>query len=345
MTTTTTTVTLEGAPRPVRDDVLQLMDDAIGRLGGELLHAMDPARIVGFEDGGPAVWSVGLVEVAGDRPYTLLVTYGFSEILSPESCRAGITHEYSLAVPADSPLSPWADALLRHLSRYALTSGSMLHVGDVMPCYAPITCVPFQPEHHAYMPPTSLVGILVTDDPVLPGIATPHGTIQIRRMVGIDQRGLDRIQTWSTEGFLEELDALDPLLLTALERSSFMDVPAFATIVDMRARHEGSRCPAFVLEARWDVTDTHLEIELPGGREAAKLIAALHGRLPFGEPLTVISRVSPPITFLPGMAFDIQETERGLELTGSLDSGGLAKLVASIDPRQPGTTIQIPFAS
>jgi hypothetical protein len=73
--TVTTSFTLSGEPRTVRDDVLTAMDDALGALaapGTEVLHAIDPRRILAFEEGGPAVWSVGVVEVPGERSYRLV---------------------------------------------------------------------------------------------------------------------------------------------------------------------------------------------------------------------------------------------------------------------------------
>jgi len=119
--TVTETFELRGEPRAVRNDVVELIDGALGRVGtSEVLHAIDPGRIVNFAEGGPAVWSVGVVEVAAERPYTLFVTYGFSHELSPDRERERIHHELSIAVPADCQTQPWAVALLRHLARYVL---------------------------------------------------------------------------------------------------------------------------------------------------------------------------------------------------------------------------------
>ena len=191
-TTVTTEMSLDGDNvRPIRDDVVEAIDAALGRVGdgSEVMHAMDPSRLVSFPAGGPPVWSVAFVEAERDgSAFTLLVTYGFSHIASPGAHREGIGHEYSLALPRGTNPAPWADALLRHLCRYVLNSGNQLRVGDLLPCFSPITRTPFPPEHHDKMPDTSLVGIMVASDPVLPSIDTAHGAIEVRRFVGVDQR-------------------------------------------------------------------------------------------------------------------------------------------------------------
>lgn len=311
------TLTKDGV-RPVRDDVVEAMDDALEHLGGQVMHAMDPRRLVFFAAGGPSVWSVGIVPVRGPRNYTLLVTYGFSHILCPSEPREGIHHEYSLALAEGVDPSPWADALLRHMSRYVLTSGMDLGVGDVMPCYAPITCVAFQPEHHTMMPSTNLVGLIVADDPVVPAIETEHGTIQVRRLYGIDPRELDRAETWSGAAFSDEYRKRDPLLITDLHRSSAMDEPSFVSACASRAAQEGSSVPAIQSDVTWSEADGAIEVHLSGGASGAKLRDAVYGRLKFGRGLTVIPTRGSPIRFEPADAFALHITLQGLVVEGAL---------------------------
>lgn len=207
-------------PRVVRDDVRTAMDDALAALaapGTQLLHAIDPRRILAFEDNGPAVWSVGLVEVPGTRPHRLAMTYGFGNVLTPSARRAGYTHEYSIAIPANAT-PDWGVALLRHLSRYVLTSGNELRVGDIMPCHGPITRIAFHPKLQAQIPTTSLVGVVVMADPILPSIATPHGAIEVRRIVGVSQREIDAAFEGDLDAELAHLSQRDPLLLSDITR-------------------------------------------------------------------------------------------------------------------------------
>ena len=216
--TVTQSFTLDGPTRAVRDDVLTAMDDALGALGTEVMHAMDPVRIKTFAQGGPPVWSVGLTSVERPRPYTLFLTYGFSHQLSPEPDRAHISHELSLAVPKECPIDPWTVALLRHLARYVLTSGKELRVGDVMPCHAPLTRVPFPPAIHPRMLTTSLDSVVVVPDPVLPSIATAHGPIEVRRIVGIDTQELNRLGPMRPATRAAARAQVDPLFLTDISR-------------------------------------------------------------------------------------------------------------------------------
>ena len=274
---------------------------------------------------------MGIVSVRGASNYTLLVTYGFSHVLSPSEFRSGIHHEYSLALPEGINPSPWADALLRHMTRYVLSSGNDLQVGDVMPCYAPVTCVPFQPEHHAMMPPTPLVGLVVAEDPVLPEIETGHGTIQVRRLYGIDQLELDRAETWSGGSFTDEYRKRDPLLLTDLNRSSAMDDPSFAAGCSSRTAEEGSSIPAIQSDVSWSEMGGAIEITMPSGAEGAKLRDALRGRLKFGRKLMVVSRSGPPFFFEPADSFRMQVDLQGLAIEGAMNDEGFARYLANPD--------------
>ena len=157
------------------------------------MHAIDGGRIASFTDGGPPVWSVAIVPVPGPKPYTLLLTYGFSQAVCPDALYAGKTYEFSIAVPANCEHHPWAVAALRQLARYQLTSGAELMVGDVMPCQAPITHFPFPPHLRGQLPTTSVDSLVVTSDPVLGTIATSAGPIEVRRhpscMPRLNRRG------------------------------------------------------------------------------------------------------------------------------------------------------------
>ncbi len=212
---------LAEAARPVRHEVLAALDDALARLGGRVMHAIDPARVLRSDAGGPPVWSVGMVRVPGPIPYTLLVTYGLSHLVSPESCREGLQHEHSLAMPAGVPLGPWADALLRYQCRHVLRAGSELHVGDCVPIAG--LPLPRLPEGIFPGPP---LGALATTDPVLGSVPTPAGELEVRRLVCLDAGELARLEHLGVRGFLEELRSVDPLLLSPPARKTFLDEAA-----------------------------------------------------------------------------------------------------------------------
>lgn len=333
-----------GDVRPVRDDVVTALDDALERAGGgaQVMHAMDPSRLLSFENGGPPIWSVGMVEVPGARPYTLLMTYGFSHILSPEKFREGLNHEYSFAVPKGEPLSPWADAFLRHQTRYVLTQGADIRPNDCVPFRGvPMTRIPFQPAHHAMMPDSSLVGMLCTPDPVLPRIATPHGEVEVRRLVCIDEGELNRAETWSPKGFLEELLKVDPLLLSPLERETWLDTPSFEEAVERRFAAEGSDVDAAVFELDWESSEPGVAtVFLPEALgDAQRLMWALQGRVGFGRKLAAISMRAPPVHFIPGLPMVIAR-DNGLMIGGDLKDGPAGQVLRAIEAREDSVEVR-----
>jgi hypothetical protein len=296
---------------------------------------MDPARVLAFRSGGPPVWSVGMASVPGPHPYTLLVTYGFSDIVSPEPGRAHVRHEYSLALPAGTPLQPWADAFLGHQCRYILANHADIRVDDCIPLDGvPMTRIAFQRQHHAALPDSTLVGVLCTPDPVLPTIATAHGQIEVRRLVGIDALELDRVETWSPRGFLEELRRRDPLLLSPIGRTSWMSDRDFRAAVERRAADEGSELDSAMFEIAWTFDDRGVVIELPRGRGADRLREALCGRVGFGRRLGAFSRSSPIIAFEPDRE-GIDVLEDALVIGGDLDSPAIRALLAALDAGDP----------
>jgi suppressor of fused-like protein len=335
--TFTTTLTSEDELRPVRDDVVDAFDNALAALGGEVMHAMDPRRILSFTSGGPPVWSVGMVNVGGPAPYTLLLTYGFSHVLSPEDFREGVAHEYSLAVPAGVPLQPWADAFLRHQCRYILEQGQDIRLEDCIPLRGvPMTRVPFQPEHHAMMPDSTLVGILCAPDPVLGSIDTPHGEVEVRRLVGIDAVELDRVETWSVRGFLEEMSKLNPQLLSPIQRTSLMDYAPFRDQVEERARREGNSMDAAVFDFAWSVDGQGAAIDLPRDRAAIKrLHDGIVGRVAFGRRLGAFSKRSPMIAFEPGEPAGVTPTDRALVLGGTIEAPAIRAILRALESQSP----------
>ncbi|MGV3619741.1 MAG: suppressor of fused domain protein [Archangium sp.] len=332
---------LRGRPRPVRDDVVKAIDDALSALGqsAEVMHAMDPSRLLSFENGGPPVWSVGMVEVPGPQPYTLLVTYGLSHVLSPEDFREGLNHEYSFAVPHGTPLSPWADAFLRHQCRYVLTQGADIRVNDCVPFRGvPMTRIPFQPQHHAMMPDSTLVGMLATTDPVLPFIATPHGDIEVRRLVGIDSRELDRVETWSAKGFLEELRKVDSLLLSPLMRRSWLDDETFKRTLDARFENEGSDIDAALFDFALDGS-TVLLPSTTQGRE--RLLNGLKGRVGFNRRLMAFSQRGGQLLFDPAVPNVTPGPRGAVIIGGSLLAGPAAEVFAAVKRGDASVTLTL----
>jgi hypothetical protein len=330
--------------REVRADAVTLVDDALQTLGGDVVHAIDPERILSFRKGGPPVWSVGQVSVEGARPYTLFVTYGLSNVLCPDPARPNAKHEYSLAVPLDEPSEPWAVALLRHACRAMLNGSPEILVGGCVPFDgAPLTRIAFQPEHHAMMPDTQLVGLVCTPDPVLPKIATPYGAIEVRRLVGVDQPELDRIETWSPRGFIEELWKRDPHLLTSITRDSWLADSELRAAVERRAVEEGSDVEIAGFDIAWARNNREVKIELPQGRAADRLREAIYGRVGFGRILYARTRARDSVIIFDPDAEGIKVVPhpRMLVIGGAIDSLTVRVVLWGIERGSPAAVFRI----
>ena len=325
-----------GAVRAVNEPAVMALDEALGRFG-PVTHAIDPKRATAFVSGGPPVWSVGFVSVPGPRPYTLIVTYGLSYMLSPESDRAGVGYELSIAVPHGEPVTPWADALLRAQAHYILAQKAELKPGDCTPFLGvPITRVAFAPEHAAMLPDSSLVGILVAQDPVIPTVTTPAGDIEVRRLVGVDQYEIDRAVTWDPAAFLELVRGIDPLLLSPLQRPSYMTT--LRDQIEPRAQTEGSVVEGVLLDLGWQQFPNVVRIVLPQGPAARRALDAMRGRIGFGRKLIAFSTVSSPITFTPGPAgMDI--TPQGLEIFGDLATPPVSMIAEALAAGAPSVDV------
>ncbi|CAN5192934.1 hypothetical protein BH11MYX1_BH11MYX1_51000 [soil metagenome] len=304
------------------DQAVYALDQALGAFG-PVTHSYSP--------GGLPIRSVGIVEVAHPRPYTLLVTYGFSEVLAPEPHRQGFRHEFSLAIPRGEPVAPWADAFLRAQAYSMLEQRADVRPGECIPFNGvPMTYMPFQPEHHAMMPPTTLVGMFVAADPVLPMVNTPAGPVEIRRLVGIDQYEIDRAITWDPPAFLELMRGLDPLLLSSLQRPSYLQQAAFREAVELRASREGSSVESLLLDFVWQTFPGTLRIQLPQGPAMVRALNALRVRIGLGNELFGLSRGGAPIAFVPG-APGMTITRDLAELAGDLSTPPIAIIVAALE--------------
>jgi hypothetical protein len=204
-------------------------------------------------------------------------------------------------------------------------------VGECIPFNGiPLTCIAFQPEHHAMMPPTSLVGMFVAADPVIPSINTPAGPVEIRRIVGADQYELDRALTWDPPAFLELMRGVDPLLLSTLQRPSYLTLAPFREPVEQRARAEGSTVEGLTLDLSWHQLRGVVRIELPQGPGMVRALNALRGRIGFRRKLVGFSQRGAPVTFTPGSP-DMTVTPQVLEISGDLTTPPISMIVAALE--------------
>jgi len=270
--------------RTVREDSVEAFDAALAEVGtGGVNHFIDPRRLQTFEAGGPPVWSVATVPTDHG---TLYLTYGFSEAIDP--ARIGVKFEMSVLVPGEATM--WPALLVRMFCRYMLGSKRPLEIGESMPFPDAITRVFAPPEERGNYPDTAMNAAFFVEDPLLPEIATDHGSVTVRRAVGLYPGERDMLDLWSPEGFRACLVARNPQLVTAIDRAHYTSDDAFVSTIRAGSRKDGSTVSHVAVPGvLWGQDEeTHaLTVSFPGGAHAERILEMVRARLPFGRHLLV----------------------------------------------------------
>ena len=170
-------------------------------------------------DGEPLHWSTGVLPgqdgVDGISAYRLpglwfFVTFGLTELYEKESDDTAVSgwgFELTMRTPradGDEQAPEWPRTLLARLGEYVFTSGSPFGPGHRLDPGGPITG----------LPNTRLTAVAFTNDPELPSIKTPNGSVAFLQVVGITAAELERMQQSSTAAVLQELGNQYPSLVT-----------------------------------------------------------------------------------------------------------------------------------
>lgn len=153
-------------------------------------------------------------------PHLHIVTYGMSELYFDEDAfggdESGWGFEFTLRLGAEGgvPIQSedeapiWALQLLQGLARYVFETGKIFEPDQFIDLRRPI-----RPESD-----TPLTGFLVTEDPELPPIETPHGEVAFRQLVGATAEEIAAVSARRADvpTLLARKRALDPLLVTEL---------------------------------------------------------------------------------------------------------------------------------
>lgn len=264
--------------RGVRTDVVEQLDRALTATGGEVTHALDPRRMVRFEDGGPAVWSVGIASLPGG--VRQLLTYGLSRAVDPTS-----PFGFELAIRiADAGDPMWAVLLLRGLARYQRGSRREIRVGQFMALDASITRAMVAPAERGALIDGPLDTVAMLPGATLPSAAGP---IEIRNVYGLDPRGRELLETVSSARFAQRLLAESPTLTVDPRGESLASSDAFAQAVRAASAGEPSDCGSCAIPGlRWSRAAEGFVLQIPAGH-APRVRAMFQARLPFGQPLTV----------------------------------------------------------
>lgn len=223
------------------------------------------------------------------RPHWHYVTYGLSELFDKESedlSESGFGFEltFRLAAPGDAdagtPAPAWPLHMLQNLARYVFQSGNGFEQGHHMDAQGPIAL-----DH-----PTALCGLAFMRDPGLPARDTPNGYLRFVQVIGLAAPEMAAILRWSSERLLQALAPAMPLWITDLGRDSLLDDPAVAAQVDAGSQAEGSSTSLVLLEhLSWEIS-SEVAVELAlGAAQVEQVRTLLPARLPYGQPLTLLS--------------------------------------------------------
>lgn len=316
----TTTSELKGLRREVHDDAVQALDAALARVGtGQLFHAFDPKRLLTFEHGGPAVWSVAMVPIGTDQ---LHVTYGLSSLIDP--AREGTGSELSLRVPTyPGGGLGWAPIFLRLLGRDVVSSKRELKLGEYFPFLNLISRVPFAPADRRSVPHTGMDSVAFAVDPDLPFVDTPRGRLELRRVVGLFPDERERMEPWSAQGVLELFAQRSRSLVTDLGRGSYRKDPAFIAACEEGSKRDGSRYGSVAVEGiGWEQQGPEFLVRFPGGHDAQRILRMVSARLGHGQHL-LIHDVDPDrkhaVLLTPGKALQVQQKGDELVIQLPLD--------------------------
>lgn len=174
--------------------------------------------------GGPdPIDGVSIYKRHDPSPHLHYVSYGMSELYYNEDSAGGDFSKWGFeltfrlwmaekglpAIDEDFPI--WPINLMQNLARYVFDSNKWFEDGHFIPANGPIKA---DSE-------TAMVALLITNDPELGQIDTPHGKVSFLQLVGTTQDENDALfaKQISATDLKSALELQDRLLITNLSRS------------------------------------------------------------------------------------------------------------------------------
>lgn len=240
-------------------------------------------------------------------PHLHYITYGMSELYEKESDdpeTSGFGFEFTFRLQGDpSEIPIWVVNFLNNLARYVFETGNVFGIGHTMPLNSPI---------HVGSE-TKIRAVTFVNDPQLEPIETPNGRVEFLQIVGLTDDELVAIEAWNAERFCELMAKENDLLITDLERPSFLDDASFSEQVRECTLQDGSSTPAmYTPYLRYVESDDEIKFVL-GALMATGLSNHLLGRIPFGRDLTVYSDDF-SVQFVPADVFSISHSEDEVQI-------------------------------
>ncbi|PSJ39617.1 suppressor of fused domain protein [Allosphingosinicella deserti] len=246
-------------------------------------------------------------------PHWHIVTYGFSELYEKESDDpevSGFGFELTFRPtcdPAEEEPPMWALDFLQNLARYVFDTGNVFKDGDWMPINGPIT----------RDRETALRSIAFAEDPELPALSTPSGTVAFLQVVGLTEDEEGAAKLWKTARLLDVFRARLPLLVSDLDRDSLLTDPDVRRTVEEGSARDGSSTGYLLTELlswkrRRRLLGGPVYEVMVGSQQVEELTRLLPRRLPFGRSLRLAGDSGEQILFEPGEQDEIAEAEGAL---------------------------------
>lgn len=295
--------------------------DAIDQSMRELYGEQEPKHYgtaLPYMLGGPdPLDGISVYAVNTPMPHWHFVTYGFSELYEKEmqdASKSGYGFELTFRLTrTEEETEPpaWALNLLQNVGRYVFNSGNIFQPGDYMDANGPI-CLESD---------TLLTALSFIEDPDLPAISTPNGSVQFIQMVGITSRELEMIQSWNARGFLSASSMFMPKYVTDLMRNSYADIPSVIQAVEDGIEQDGSSTAfLFIQQLGWESPRKKLlqkaipaKLQL-GAKQAVLVGTILRSRISKGASLSLIGPDT-NILFEAGEQPAVLESDRQVTLT------------------------------
>jgi hypothetical protein len=260
-------------------------------------------------------------------PHWHLISYGLSELYHKDSDdvrRSGWGFELTMRVKRlgdESDPPAWAMALMQNLARYVVLSGNRFDTGHHMDANSPL-CMDR---------PTQLHAVCFAVDPLLGEIETANGQLRFLQIIGITANELEAIVDWNARAFLELAMEDNPLLVTDIDRGSYLDDRRLAEAAASGADRDGSSTGmSFAKGLRWTQEGSTTVLTI-GALYVKCLVRGLLRRLPFARPFGVLAE-SGGLLLYPATHSEVRDTGDALEL--HLTGDAAAALGARIIPQR-----------
>lgn len=299
------------AMRHVNTPAVEALDRVLAGsfAGAEVMHAIDPSRVVSFAAGGPPLWSVAFA--TDGRGLFQYLSYGLSRGVDPAS---PFGFELALRVRSTEPAPIWPTLLLRHVARYLVSSGREVKAGQSLALYGPISRAPVAPHEQHLMPDTRMTSVMLLAGPTLP---TPAGAIEVRSVFGLDASEVQWLELCQSATFARLVQEHDPSLAVDLTSPSLVHSESFLASVGAASKSEGSDGGALCIEGlHWSDDGSALHVQLPRG-SGGFLKKRLASRLPFGRQLFLHAANAGPgteVVIVPGNSLDILSSDDPVRL-------------------------------